>query len=1465
MTAAPAAAGDLAGGTTVNNFPTTTVDPFQPYTNTGPGPGTIELNALGPSVVVTEPMGAISQTSVANPIAVTINKVGSGKFVFQGDNTYSGVTTVDGGTLAVGSNLALGTGTLSLSPGATLQFASPGLTIANPISLPSVGAATFDTNAQTATISGGVSGLGGLTLTGGGTLVLQFKNNLYSGDTAVNNGTLKGGAQNAFSAGSATTIIPTGKLDLGGFLQTINKLTLAGGVIQNGFFESAGGISSSGGTVDTISGHTQLTTTAGTTILAGTNIYDGQTVVNGGILTGSAANTFSAASVTTVNTGGTLDLGGVNQTINNIYLQGGTIQNGTLDNSGALSNPLNSSGGTISGLTVKGDLTISNGATTLTGTSAFEGVTTVKQNAVLDNQGVVTVGSYPIGNSGTITNEGTYTTDVANNNALASVTNNAAGTWIGNASNSKGTIANIGTWTGAIDNGAAGIFSNTGATASLSGLLTTAGTATNSGALNGGVNVTGGTFDNQNLGTIKGGLTNSGGASTNDPGGVIDTATVTAGSLNNSGSITGAVINSATFANNAGGTVGGLLSNSGAVLNFGALNGGVASSGSFTNKNGATVIGGVTVTGGSTTNDGGGVIDTAIVNAGAFANSGSITGAVTNSAIFNNKSGGAVGGLLTNNATGTVNNSFQLNAGVGNAGAFNNFAGGAIAGGLVNGGGVATNYLGGTIDKVTNAAGASFDNRFGGTVTAGLANSGTVTNQGSIANGGGVGVINNTGGVFNNAGGTVSGGLTNNGTVVASGGAINGAVTNNTPSFTVNGLVTTDGAFNNAAGAVLSVTGPGGQYVVGGLVTNSGSIALAKGAVLDASASGITNTLSGSIFNNGKIYDALNNAGLVVNSGLYNADIASNTGTITNNPGAAWNGNVLAGANIGPGLITNFGTWTGTGNNDGGILNNKGTWTGLIRNNSGSFTNEGLVNGGVVNSATFNNSANAIVNGGLTNTSGVATNDGAINGAVTVTGGALNSFAPLSVINGNVTNSGIVNALSLINGNVINIPGASFNVSDATGLPASAGAPQKRLTVTGSVTGVVNIPSDLTTGASNYISVAGSIANATVNLTGVNLSNSGNKLWLTPNHTLTYSDVNIPLNASSQARFVAMSSSGPFDYTPLYNSTVVQSLKLGPAVAPTNQAVSVIGGLARNFYSDMLAYITVPSAPAPDTWKSGLWIRGGGESIRTQSTVNGGNAPTSTNTRFSNSFGGIQGGLDEGLYNIQNSGINAHLGLMGGEAFGSSSDDQLAEVSTKANVPFVGVYGALTGGGFEGTVLWSHSFINMTVSDGRFGGAANQGLDAQGDTFAADVRYVAAFSNGFSLTPLAAIFTSQTHINNLGTSFGSFSYKTIDSTLGRIGLKGAIAFGLSEDLIVSPYVKAILWRETGGNSVTTLTQGLNALPPVNATGAGTFGQGSLGFTTQSLHSGFSSFAQASSFVGSTVQGWALSAGMRYDF
>jgi autotransporter-associated beta strand protein len=165
---------------------------------------------------------------------LTANKSGSGTLILTSANTYTGATTVKAGIAVVGNKTALGStvGTTTVSSGATLQLQG-GLTIAEKLTLNGAGAAgttgalesiagtntwagtiglasasTIAIDAGQLTISGVMSGAGGLTQAGTGSLSLSALNT-YTGGTTVDPGTLGGGGKiGALLIDSGATLAP---------------------------------------------------------------------------------------------------------------------------------------------------------------------------------------------------------------------------------------------------------------------------------------------------------------------------------------------------------------------------------------------------------------------------------------------------------------------------------------------------------------------------------------------------------------------------------------------------------------------------------------------------------------------------------------------------------------------------------------------------------------------------------------------------------------------------------------------------------------------------------------------------------------------------------------------------------------------------------------------------------------------------------------------------------------------------------------------------------------------------------------------------------------------------------------------------------------------------------------------------------------------------------------------------------
>ncbi|WP_192871723.1 beta strand repeat-containing protein, partial [Variovorax sp. JS1663] len=340
------------------------------------------------SALTFEPASGFTQT-VANVIAdqtgsggtggdagsIGITKNGAGTLILSGVNTYSGGTIVKGGTLSISSDENLGAASSGLTlDGGTLRNTA-GFMFTRAITVGSAGGG-FQTDVDQIS-TGAISGEGGVTKTGTGTLTL-WGDNTYTGATTVNAGTLRAGRfANAFGKGSAVTVNSGATLDLDSRSQTIGSLAGSGNVsLGTGTLTSgenntsttfSGRFSGFGGGLNKIG--------TGTLTLSGDNsAYTGLTTVTAGTLqAGIIDNAFGQRSEVVVGVGATLDLNNHNQTIYKLagsgYVNLGT---GTLTTTfGTVS----TFGGQISGS--GGLTTIGSGTLTLSGANSYTGATTV--------------------------------------------------------------------------------------------------------------------------------------------------------------------------------------------------------------------------------------------------------------------------------------------------------------------------------------------------------------------------------------------------------------------------------------------------------------------------------------------------------------------------------------------------------------------------------------------------------------------------------------------------------------------------------------------------------------------------------------------------------------------------------------------------------------------------------------------------------------------------------------------------------------------------------------------------------------------------------------------------------------------------------------------------------------------------------------------------------------------------------
>ena len=250
----------------------TTIDVATGQITLGTGGGTIDTNGF--NATLNELIGG----------AGALTKEGAGTLVLTGNNTYSGDTTVNAGTLA--GNIASNTN-LMVAGGATYD----GTGAPRVVNALNGGGTVINTDgltAQSGSFGGTIEGGGSLTKDGAGTLTLSG-NNSYSGDTAINAGTLE----------------ITGTLGNGNYSGNIANNGLL--VFNQDHDQSLSGV---------ISGTGDLTKDgSGTLRLSGANTYSGVTKVEAGTLQAGAAGTFSPNSDMEVAGAGTLDLNGYDQEV----------------------------------------------------------------------------------------------------------------------------------------------------------------------------------------------------------------------------------------------------------------------------------------------------------------------------------------------------------------------------------------------------------------------------------------------------------------------------------------------------------------------------------------------------------------------------------------------------------------------------------------------------------------------------------------------------------------------------------------------------------------------------------------------------------------------------------------------------------------------------------------------------------------------------------------------------------------------------------------------------------------------------------------------------------------------------------------------------------------------------------------------------------------------------------------------
>lgn len=820
----------------------------------------------------------------------------SGTQVLTGYNTYTGGTQVAGGTLMVGA-------------GSTTGWIQGNVTTS--------GIFAID-RSDTVTFSGTITGVGGFSQLGTGTLIVN-NTETYTGATNIASGVLQLSATGSISGSSQVTA--TGILDISNTNGTAIKSLQGTGTVTLGS-KTLTLTSASGTFSGVIQGTGGITVTGGTETLTGLNTYTGATLVSGGVLRlGATAVSNNITDTATVS----------------FFASNAIAMTGVISGTGAVTQTGNGVT-TISAVqTYTGATTITLGTLALSGTGSIASSSNVQDDATFDisaaNGGGATIAS--------LTGSGTV--------ALGSQTltlSNAAGSFTGNFTGTGGivlaagneTLTSASTFTGSttIASGATLFLTATNAlsyssrvtatgTLDVSGVTTSglvpsativslAGTGrvvlgsklleiTNGGDAfsgvisgTGGLTVSGGTETLTGVNTYTGATTISGGQLVLSGNGAISSVgTVTDNSVFDISGVNATTVSLGTLAGTGTLTLG--------AKNLNIVTGSTAFSGVISGIGSLTVSGGTQILSGANSYSGGTTIAAGTLQLGNNTASGSIVGNVTDNGTlaFNRTDTVAFSGVISGN--GSVS---QIGTGTTALTAANTYSGGTVisAGTLQLGnGGTSGSITGPVTDNGTLAFNrtdnTSFSSTIQGTGGISLIGTGSVTLT-SVQAYTGTTAISSVSTLIIASGGSIatSGDVEDNGVLdltavtaprLASLGG-SGSVLIGTRTLTLtdgddtfSGNISGTGGLTVSGGTQIlsgtnSYTGAtvinGGTLTVNGAITSSSGVTVNSGGTLggSGSTSAVTVTSGGTL---------AGGAGLIINGGLTMASGSAFTATLS--------------------------------------------------------------------------------------------------------------------------------------------------------------------------------------------------------------------------------------------------------------------------------------------------------------------------------------------------------------------------------------------------------------------------------------------------------------------------------------------------------------------------------------------------------------------------------------------------------
>jgi opacity protein-like surface antigen len=336
-----------------------------------------------------------------------------------------------------------------------------------------------------------------------------------------------------------------------------------------------------------------------------------------------------------------------------------------------------------------------------------------------------------------------------------------------------------------------------------------------------------------------------------------------------------------------------------------------------------------------------------------------------------------------------------------------------------------------------------------------------------------------------------------------------------------------------------------------------------------------------------------------------------------------------------------------------------------------------------------------------------------------------------------------------------------------------------------------------------------------------------------------------------------------------------------------NSLVSSINMVNTAFLTQSSAFVSAPAGPRPDQQGGGIWARGIGGSVDTNSSssanadlsaIGFGTGVVNCNTDTRTNFSGVQIGHDISVLNGGGTGANFHVGVTAGYIEAESRDiTPGASFTNDLQVPFAGVYAAFTKGNFFADAQARWDSYQSKVTDPSLG-FSNQSFNATGFSLTGNLGYNIPLHRNWFIEPSAGIIWSNVSVDpiNIAGPFGGLiparaDIDDIKSVLGRASVSVGTTVNAGH-LLWQPYFTASVFHEFAGDVHTRISAntfggfvGPDITADVATSRVGTYAQLALGSAVVIPNTGWLGYGRVDYRIGENIEGWSVNAGLRYQF